>query len=223
MVQRLTLPIRHIRTICDNTVEFGLDSSSTNFSFQNGQYISVVLPEVEATDKSSYHEFSLSSPASSKTLTFTFRKSDSSFKQALLKKKVGEQLDIEGPFGAFYPKTMAQDLFFITGGIGITPFRSILSDLPHDHTNTVTLITFNTAEKTAPYQQEMRALSHENTFLLQEHFGPLQLTPSDIDPSPNVQYFIAGPNEFVKSARQSLLDLGILEESIQTEEFTGYE
>jgi predicted ferric reductase len=49
------------------------------------------------------------------------------FTQTAKELKIGDEILIDGPFGNFIPKT-EKDLVFIAGGVGITPFMSILRD-----------------------------------------------------------------------------------------------
>lgn len=71
--------------------------------------------------------FTLSSAPSDKTISITMRigENQSEFKRAMLELKRGMKVNMSGPVGSFYPKDNAPVLF-IAGGIGITPFRSMV-------------------------------------------------------------------------------------------------
>lgn len=211
MIRSYTTAIVYFKEIATNTIEVGFEKPA-GFTFMPGQYISIVLPEL---GEAPYHEFSLSSSPNVPVLTVTFRVSDSSFKQTLLNKKVGETITIEGPFGNFYPVPDASEVIFIAGGIGVTPFHSIALSQPGYDIN---LLTYNTDAQSSPYRNELSALKHIS---VTEHLDVISPTHfSALTHATAV--FIAGPNGFVQAARQAVVAAGISEQHIRTEEFTGY-
>ena len=73
------------------------------------------------------HPFSISSAPSSEALSLTAKGlGDFTAKLGSLKEKT--LCLVDGPYGLFYPKPSGHDLLFVAGGIGITPFLSILRD-----------------------------------------------------------------------------------------------
>lgn len=198
----------------------GFDISATEFQWRAGQYISIVLPEHEDGEvKDSFHEFSIASAPGASTMTVAFRLSNSVFKQTLLSKKPGDAVTFEGPFGVFYPPDSAKGVIYIAGGIGITAF---LGALEQKANYPVHLYTFNHSEASEPYKDLLASLAREKGFVLHQHYGRITEEALDFIPGLQTYVLIAGPNEFVKTARQLALNMGIMEQKIQTEEFTGY-
>ena len=74
--------------------------------------------------------FTLASAPAEKVIKITTRISNdpSEFKKALLELKPGMKISMSGPVGSFYLKDNSATLL-IAGGIGITPFRSIVKQL----------------------------------------------------------------------------------------------
>ncbi len=74
--------------------------------------------------------FTLASAPTEKVVKITTRISNdpSEFKKALLELKQGMTISMSGPVGSFYLKDNSPTLL-IAGGIGITPFRSIIKQL----------------------------------------------------------------------------------------------
>lgn len=137
-------------------------------------------------------------------------------------------------------KNPAKAAVFLAGGIGITPFRSILRQalrekLPHQlylfYSNrrpedAAFLAEFESLDKSnprfifVPTMTEMQnskiswqgARGFINREMLLEHFCDLQ----------GPVYYAAGPPAMVAAMRQMLIRLGVDEDDIRTEEFGGY-
>ena len=91
-------------------------------NYSPGQWMYVRL------DENLKHHFTISSSPTESFLQFTTKYREvSDYKRALWQKRVGDSLEINGPFGNFVldEKDPAPHLF-IAGGIGITPFRSMI-------------------------------------------------------------------------------------------------
>lgn len=214
-------PITSIKEIAKNTVEFCFDTTGVDFGFRPGQYISIVQPKLEDISvKEAYREFSIVSSPGEPYLTVAFRRSDSIFKKHLLKKKVGDVVTIEGPFGVFYPPDTAKNIVYIAGGIGITAFLNSLN--ARKAGTNIELYTFNTNEQTAPYVRELKNLSKSSGFTHHDYLGRIHFDDVTISTAPHLAVLIAGPSGFVKAAREILIKSGIDKQLIQTEEFTGY-
>jgi ferredoxin-NADP reductase len=150
-------------------------------------------------------------------------------------------MKIEGPFGDFRLHHAQRPAVLLAGGIGITPFRSILVEaircgsLPYS----VALFHANGRPEGAPFTTELTALSLQDdrfrfiptmTALTvgDSHWtgergridGPmLRRHVADFD---RPIYYVAGPAGMVRGARATLESLGVDEDDIRTEEFTGY-
>jgi glycine betaine catabolism B len=107
----------------------GADTTSYRFSrppeyeFEAGQFftISVSSPAGPLT-----HTFSHCDSPTERSLELTTRLTGSDFKKALDALPLGAQAEFQGPFGRFLFKYDAGKIAFLTGGVGITPIRSML-------------------------------------------------------------------------------------------------
>lgn len=91
-------------------------------SFKAGQFLRVKLNN----DKNLERYLSISnSPTEEGYLEFTKKITDSDFSIALSALKAGDILSIEYPYGAFTLDRAGSKIVFISGGIGITPIRSM--------------------------------------------------------------------------------------------------
>lgn len=97
-----------------------------------GQFIELTLPHASPDERGIRRWFTLSSAPGHELVSITTRraKQSSSFKQALFSLKPGDALEISEPMGDFVlPINPQTPLVFIAGGIGITPFHSIVQSL----------------------------------------------------------------------------------------------
>lgn len=151
----------------------------------------------------------------------------------------GTEVDLDGPYGSLtLHRNVAKPAVLMAGGIGITPFRSIVKDaterrLPHK----VTLFYSNrTAGSTAFIGDLERWQSENPNFRLvatitepdsqpwRHETGMIDaafLRPRVTDPA-GVIYYVAGPPAFVAGMRTALDGIGADPDNIRTEEFAGY-
>ncbi len=127
--------------IAEATAEFTFEVQAP-FTFEAGQTCELTLPSPRYEDaEGSSRTFSIaSSPSDAPRVTFATRLTGTAFKRSLLEAAIGLEIDLDGPFGSFgLHKNAAKPAVFLAGGIGITPFRSIIKDatewrLPHGMT-----------------------------------------------------------------------------------------
>src|SRR5262249_60467021 len=98
------------------------------------QGFDVMLADPPGADaQSASHPFSIVSAPFQSELAIATRMRDSAFKRALKSLPIGASLKLEGPFGSFaLHGDQARPAVFIAGGIGITPFMSILRQAAQD-------------------------------------------------------------------------------------------
>ena len=148
--------------VAEGTMAFTLERPA-GFEFAAGQYITITLPAPRYTDaKGNSRTFSIaSSPQEAGGLTFATRMTGSALKRSLAEMPLGAPISIFGPAGDFVmPVDATLPVIFIAGGIGITPFRSMILDaaarrLPHQ----ITLIYSNRNPEGAAYHEELARLA----------------------------------------------------------------
>lgn len=161
----IKLPIIEQRTIAEKTDEVSFDLSGKNFVFIAGQYIRVTIPKLLYADpKGSSRVFTIaSSPNEKNKLSIAFRDSGSGFKRTLLELPRGSLVEIEGPFGHFVlPRDASRPLVFIAGGIGITPFLSMIRFANENKLNyQITLLYANKNKENAAYLEELTSIAQK--------------------------------------------------------------
>ena len=214
----------------------------TGFSFKAGQAMDVVLIAPPTTDaQSARHTFSIVSAPFHDELVIATRMRDSAFKRALKSLPIGSPAKLEGPFGSLtLHNDRARAAVFIAGGIGITPFMSILRQAAkHQLPQRLLLLYSNRRPEDAAFLAELQQLEQQNkNFRLvatmtqmsksaRQWNGETSLVDADLvkrfvgDLATPV-YYIVGPPAMVEAMQETLSRAGITEDNIRTEEFYGY-
>lgn len=227
--------------IADGTMAFHFQRPA-GFTFKAGQAIDLILPAATAADvASARHAFSLVSAPMEQELMIATRMRDSTFKRALKSLPIGSQVDIEGPFGSLtLHNDRARPAVFIAGGIGITPFMSVLRQATHDHLpHRLLMLYSNRRPEDAAFLPELQNLERQNeNFRLSptmtemaKSAAPWQGETSQITEAllrKNVAglhqpiFYVAGPPGLVAAMREVLNRIGIDDDDIRSEEFYGY-
>ena len=212
------------------------------FEFRAGQSIDVTLIDPPETDaEGNTRAFTIASPPFVDHLTIATRMRDSAFKRVLRKAPPGLEVKIEGPGGSFtLHKNAAKPGVFLAGGIGITPFLSIVRQAAKDRAPQLLYLFYsNRRPEDAPFLDLLAGLPAENPNF---HFIPtmtamaksrrqwtgetgiidremlLRHVQEPIGPI----YYVAGPPAMVTAMRKMLVSVGVDEDDIRTEEFSGY-
>ena len=207
--------------------------------FQSGQYFFVTL---NVDDKLTTKAFSFSnSPTEKGYIEFTKRITQSPFSKVLNKIDNGVQVHIRLPFGGFVLAPEQKKVAFLSGGIGITPIRSICKYATDTKLDTdIVLLYGNSTEEEIAFREDFDRMQVENTNLriiytltsteIKEECwsGRCGLIDKDMlcEEIPDWQervFFICGPPGMVKGLICVLKDaLNIPDERIKLEKFAGY-
>lgn len=227
--------------VAERTMSFRF-ARPADWSYRAGQFVDITLLDPPETDaEGNTRGFSISSAPRENVIMITTRLRDTAFKHVLQQVPLGTEMKIEGPFGDLRLHHADRPAVLLAGGIGITPFRSILVEaiggghLPYR----VVLFHANRRPEDAPFAHELRALARADPKLT---FVPT-MTAVDgssltwdgerghvdaamlgrhLDGIGNPIFYIAGPAGMVQASRAMLAASGVDEDDIRTEEFTGY-
>lgn len=124
--QQLRLPLLSSRPETPSVKTFRFDLGGRTLDYKPGQYASAKLDGVE-DPRGTTRPFTLSSsPTENSSVAITTRISGRSpFKERLAALRAGEEVELRAPMGAFTLDT-SRPAVMLAGGIGITPFRSMI-------------------------------------------------------------------------------------------------
>lgn len=211
--------LRVKKEVAKNTMAFFFEKPR-KFKFLPGQFIEIHFKNLPV------YSFSVASSPNEKEIMITTRMRNSKFKNKLKNLKIGDSTKIDGPFGQF---TIHQNkkipAVFLAGGIGITPFRSIIKVYPN---RKITIFYSNRKTEDAAFWEELKSLENKNfkmtTTMTKEggkHINP-KMIKNNVKDWRRVIYYAVGSNSFVQSMADMLANMKIKSENIKTENFTGY-
>jgi ferredoxin-NADP reductase len=201
-------------------------------SWQPGQFIHYTVPHEHADDRGDERWFTISSAPFEKDVWITTRitpEKGSSFKQTLLSLKPGQAIETDSPDGDFTIDDPHKNHVFIAGGIGITPFRSIISQLHHDGEDiNIELLYANRDANNIPFKDELDAISrqHENfniTYFNADNKIDETAVRNSAAKLNDPVYYVSGPEPMVEAFTEMLDNMGIEEIRMKFDYFPGYE
>ncbi len=227
--------------IAEGTMAFHF-AKPADFQFRAGQSIDITLlnpPESDAEGNT--RAFSISSAPFESDLKIATRMRDTAFKRVLRKVALPLEVKIEGPSGSFVLHRKAdKPAVFLAGGIGITPFVSIIRQAAHDKApHQLYLFYSNRRPEDTAFLDLLSEVAKQNpNFHLiatmtemekshREWKGETRFINKDMLAQylPSLQgpiYYLAGPPAMVAAMRRMLTEAGVDEDDIRTEEFSGY-
>jgi len=98
------------------------------FEYTAGQFTFFNLYDVVGDDKGPTRHFTISSSPTENFIMLSTKIRESPYKQRLSTLEVGDKVNASKPEGEFVlPKDYSKPIIFLSGGIGVTPFRSMIN------------------------------------------------------------------------------------------------
>lgn len=237
----VNVQLRRREEVAHGTTAFHFDRP-TGFSFKAGQAVDLILLDLPTTDAAAArHTLSIVSAPFEDELVVATRMRDSAFKRALKALPIGARAQLEGPFGSLtLHNDQARPAVFIAGGIGITPFMSILRQAAKDQLQQrLVLLYSNRRPEDCAFLAELQQLEQVNgnfrlvatmTQMSQSElawqgetglFDAARLSMISAELVAPI-YYLAGPPAMVGGLRDSLNHAGVDDDDIRSEEFYGY-
>jgi ferredoxin-NADP reductase len=166
---------------------------------------------------------------------------DTAFKRVLGTLTPGSEVKIEGPFGSMtlHRKT-TRPAVFLAGGIGITPFRSMLCQAATSpEARRIFLFYSNRRPEDTAFLAELQELAQKRPgFALiptmtnlvdsktawngEEGYITRDMLAKHVSDLAEPIYYIAGPPALVMAMKDMLSEAGVDENDINSEDFSGY-
>src|SRR4030095_1097126 len=161
---KYTTKLSQRRDVAAGTRAFHLERP-TGFQFKAGQYMNVTLIDPPETDaEGNTRSFSIASAPFEADLVVATRMRDTAFKRAFRTLSLKSEVRISGPFGSFtLHNDASRPAVFLVGGIGITPFRSIILQAAKDRlAHTLYLFYSNRRPEDAAFLDELQNAETQN-------------------------------------------------------------
>jgi ferredoxin-NADP reductase len=223
--------------VAEGTMAFHF-AKPAGFVFKPAQAIELIL---NGGGERMAHAFSLVCAPFERDLVVTTRMRDSAYKRTLKALPIGAAVHIDGPFGALtLHQDRARPAVFVAGGIGITPFVSMLRQATRDRlAQRLVLVYSNRRPEDSAFLAELQRLEREN-----DHFR-LVATMTEMAASKHQWhgetgfvddsllkritgslaapiFYLVGPPAMVEAMRETLEGLGVVDTDIRSEAFYGY-
>ena len=206
-----------------------------SFSFKAGQFMFVTIKS--GTQQLRKHFSISSSPTETSFIEFTKKITDSPFSLALTALNIGDTVSLDGPYGDFTFRGEYDRVGMLSGGIGITPLRSICKYCTDTQSETkITLLYGNRAEEDIIFRKELEEMQQKNrnlkvVFTLDQasqnwkgYTGIInaKMVKNEIPNYAETTFYTCGPPAMVEAIGNLLKELGVPESRIKREKFPGY-
>ncbi len=205
------------------------------FNYLAGQYMFITLGS--GSDEMTKH-FTISSSPTEDLLEITKRLTGHPFANSLAALKAGDKVSMDGPYGNFTFEGEYSKVGMLSGGIGITPLRSMIKYSTDKRLETsIILLYSNRHENDIAFRDELEEIQEQNP--------NIKLINTITRPRPGWRgmigrinaeavekfmpdyaertFYTSGPQRMVDAMVSILKDLKLPEEQIKQEYFPGYD
>jgi ferredoxin-NADP reductase len=234
---KTSMVLKEIQKISDRVYNY-VFVPQKNFVFSAGQYMEWTLPHVGFDSRGNRRSFTIASSPSEETIQVgvKFYNPASTYKYAMSQMKLGDEIFVSQLAGNFTLRGHEkQKLAFIAGGIGITPFRSIVKNVIDTNTAMDVVLLYLVSDKNElAYLDVFREASkygvktipiitnseEDDSFIHAKLSSELikELIPDSLDR----HFYISGTNNMVDGVKVYLKKIGVKQTSIKTDHFSGY-
>jgi ferredoxin-NADP reductase/Na+-translocating ferredoxin:NAD+ oxidoreductase RnfD subunit len=238
---KLILTLKEKLQITPDTLDF-IFTSPKKPAFSPGQYMEWTLSHPNTDSRGNRRYFTLASSPTEDTirLGIKFYAPSSSYKKALLAMKPNETIVASQLAGDFtLMKNPKQKYVFIAGGIGITPFRSIIQHLldTQDRRQIIQFFANKTAADivyTDVFNKAYKQLGIKTVYTItdpkqippgwQWYTGRItpQMIEKEVPDYKERMFYLSGPRSMVTAFEQTLSAMGIQNSHIKTDFFPGF-
>jgi ferredoxin-NADP reductase len=236
---KLRLRLKSVSHLSSDTGEFTFESDK-RISYKPGQYMEWTLAHLNADSRSVRRYFTLASSPTEKDIKIgvKFYAPASSFKQKLSSMKAGELILAAQLAGDFtMPRNKNKKLVFIAGGIGATPFRSMVQYmLDKREKRDVTILYSNRIPADTAYKdifdrakaelgiKTVYAFTDKNLVLPPGSLASIDAAAiaQEVPDYEERTFYLSGPQGMVHAFKDMLISMGVGRSNIKTDYFPGF-
>ena len=236
-----TARLKDRQQVAEGTMAYYFEKPA-GFDFAGGQSIDLTLINPPETDaEGNTRSFSIASAPHEPWIMVATRQRNTALKRVLLRMPLGSEAKIEGPLGSMtLHRKISRPAVIFAGGIGITPFRSMLLQATKAGTGQRLFLFYsNRSPEDAAFLRELQDLARRD---LSFTFIPTMTDPGKSNISWTGErgyinkemlmkfvgdlaepiYYTAGPPALVAAMKQVLSEANVDEDNINSEDFVGY-
>ena len=224
---KLTLTLTEKREVAKDIVEF-VFSPDRKISFEAGQYLELTLPHTSDT-RGNRRYFTIASAPTEEFIRFGIKMNTppSSFKKALSTMELNTTIAAGQLAGDFtLPNDTTKKLVFLAGGIGVTPFRSMIKNLIDQREKRDVVLFYSAKSQEEVAYRDLFDHAREIVGLRTEYVVSRLVDESLIrEKVPDFKdriFYISGPEGMVNAFKSMLLKMGISRKDIVTDYFPGF-
>lgn len=197
--------------------------------YEAGQYVRVQLDHANPDDEGPKRFFTNSAAPYEGVVQITTRLTDSTFKNALSRLKEGDDdLEMVKPHeGDFVWEDTDRPTIYVAGGIGVTPYHSILKQRVHDGKPIPVTLLYNGRNMDLPwidYFAELSASHPEFSVVYQIDERISRETLRSRFPLLNESMvYLSGPEQMVDDVGKQLTEGGLPEDQLKQDWFPNYD
>lgn len=207
-------------------------------TFLPGQYFYYTFPTLKYPDpRGTTRHFTISSsPTEGNLLRLTTRiREESGYKKTLDDLPVGAEIEGEGPNGTFIlDEKEPGPHIFIAGGIGITPFRSMIKYAADKNLSTQIYLIYSNSDEDITFRKELDEISsgHPNIKIqyvitsVEGHLDELKIKKIvegwGLEVGGLITWWLCGPPPMIDAMEQVIGKMHITSDKVRSEKFTGY-
>ncbi len=207
--------------------------------FKPGQFFFVTI-KVDNAERTKHFSFS-NSPTEKGYVEFTKRITESEYSKGLERLKIGDWAKLKMPYGSFTFTAEFEKIAFLSGGIGITPIRSICKYVADKGLSTdIVLLYGNNKEEDIIFREDLGRMASANKNIRivytltsadvnkekwpgRSGYIDEKMIKEEIADYKERVFYICGPPKMVEALTNILKDrLGVGEDRLKIENFTGY-
>jgi len=206
-----------------------------DLQYKAGQFMFV---KIKSGDEEMRKHFTISSsPTEKDHIEFTKKLTGSEFSNALETMQMGDWAAIDAPYGKFTFEGEYEKIGMLSGGIGITPLRSICKYCTDMQLDTeIALLYGNMTETDIVFRKELREMQKRNrdlkvVFTLDQPsedwtgytgYINVQMIKKEVPDYMERIFYICGPPGMIRAMENLLRDLNLPKAQIKREVFSGY-
>lgn len=223
----MTLQLIDKENIIDNVWTFRFTPTEP-LLWTAGQYVGVELPHENPDAEGTKRWFTNAAAPYEGLVQITTRVSQTTFKQALAALEPGAELRLtDTPEGDFIWEDTNRPKVFIAGGIGVTPYHSILKQRVHDNQPLNVTLVYGSRTPEVPFKNELTQWQAIDPQLQIKYVVGEPLTAAQlIEIVPGLTQsvvYVSGPEPMVIALSKDLIAHGLPEIQLKRDQFPHYD